>query len=318
MIRLDEAKKRYDEIPIPEELTGRVQSAIACAKKERGNRGIPCGEELAENGPEGRLEQAEDRGPGKFKRRRSWLRYGLGIAAALAVMFTTALNTSTAFADMAEQLPVIGNVARILTFRTYEADQGDLGISVEIPSVEMISGDTEELTDELNREIYDLCSRYADEAVERAQDYKQAFLDTGGTEEEWMAHNIQIRVWYEIKSQTENFLSFVVRGSESWTSAHSEAKYYSLNLKEGRLVTLRNVLGDQYAQIAGESIQAQMKERSEREGITFWTPEEGGFSGVTDQTRFYMNEAGNPVIVFEKYEIAPGAYGDMEFEIERS
>lgn len=29
-----------------------------------------------------------------------------------------------------------------------------------------------------------------------------------------------------------------------------------------------------------------------------------------------MNEAGNPVIVFEKYEIAPGAYGELEFEIE--
>lgn len=28
-----------------------------------------------------------------------------------------------------------------------------------------------------------------------------------------------------------------------------------------------------------------------------------------------MNENGNPVIVFDKYEIAPGAYGELEFEI---
>lgn len=101
--------------------------------------------------------------------------------------------------------------------------------------------------------------------MEQAQEYKQAFLDTGGTEEEWKAHNIQIRVWYEIKSQTRNFFSFVVRGSKSWTSAHSEAKYYSLDLRDGRLVTLRDVLGDQYAQIADESIRAQIEDRSEKE-----------------------------------------------------
>ena len=30
-----------------------------------------------------------------------------------------------------------------------------------------------------------------------------------------------------------------------------------------------------------------------------------------------MNEAGNPVVVFDKYEIAPGSSGEIEFEIER-
>ena len=37
--------------------------------------------------------------------------------------------------------------------------------------------------------------------------------------------------------------------------------------------------------------------------------------GVTEDTKFYINEAGNPVVVFEKYEIAPGAAGRPEFEI---
>ena len=30
---------------------------------------------------------------------------------------------------------------------------------------------------------------------------------------------------------------------------------------------------------------------------------------------FYINEAGNPVVVFQKYEIAPGSSGVLEFEI---
>jgi len=34
-------------------------------------------------------------------------------------------------------------------------------------------------------------------------------------------------------------------------------------------------------------------------------------------TYLYINENGNPVIVFEKYEIAPGAAGAVEFEIQK-
>ena len=41
----------------------------------------------------------------------------------------------------------------------------------------------------------------------------------------------------------------------------------------------------------------------------------GGFTGITDTQRFYINEAGNPVLVFEKYEIAPGALGVQEIEV---
>ena len=63
-----------------------------------------------------------------------------------------------------------------------------------------------------------------------------------------------------------------------------------------------------------ESILYQIEERKEN-GEVFWTPEEGGFAGISEQTQFYINEMGNPVIVFDKYEIAPGADGQIEFEI---
>ena len=51
--------------------------------------------------------------------------------------------------------------------------------------------------------------------------------------------------------------------------------------------------------------------------MKFFTKAEGGFETVTADTPFYINEKGNPVVVFEKYEIAPGALGRPEFEIER-
>lgn len=295
MSRLEDAKKKYDKTEIPKELSKRVQAAV----EESGAR------------------KREREKVVRIRRRKVLAGKCAGVAAGLAIVFTTALNTNTAFADMAARLPVVGGVARLLTFRSYEKDEGDWKISVKIPSVEMIAADTNGLDDSLNQEIHELCIRYGEEAQQRAMEYKKAFMETGGTEEEWAAHNIEINVWYEIKSQTEDYLSFAVMGTESWTSAYSEARYYTIDLKNGKLATLQTLLGDEYVRKADESIQTAMRERQETEGIEFRAQDEGGFSGIDENTKFYVNEKGNPVIVFDKYEIAPGAYGAMEFEVER-
>ena len=295
MSRLEDAKKKYDKTEIPKELSKRVQAAV----EESGAR------------------KSEREKVVRIRRRKVLAGKCAGVAAGLAIVFTTALNTNTAFADMAARLPVVGGVARLLTFRSYEKDEGDWKISVKIPSVEMIAADTNGLDDSLNQEIHELCIRYGEEAQQRAMEYKKAFMETGGTEEEWAAHNIEINVWYEIKSQTEDYLSFAVMGTECWTSAYSEARYYSIDLKNGKLATLQTLLGDEYVRKADESIQTAMRERQETEGIEFRAQDEGGFSGIDENTKFYVNEKGNPVIVFDKYEIAPGAYGAMEFEVER-
>mgnify|MGYP006071290475 FL=1 len=281
MKSMEEAKRKYDEIPIPSELSKRVGKEIEKANMKRKKILV-------------------------FRRR---VQKGTAAAAAVVVLFTAALNTNTAFAETAGQLPVIGPVARVLTFRSYQTEEEDLKISVEIPTIEMISEDMNGLEQSVNEEILALCEQYAQASKTRAEEYRQAFLDTGGTEEEWAAHNIEIKVWYEVKSQTDEYLSLAIMGTENWSSAYSETKYYNFDLKEGKLVTLQDILGDEYQQIANESIQNQMKENSE----IYWDD----FEGIQEDTPFYLNESGNPVIVFEKYEIAPGSEGQQEFEIKR-
>ena len=281
MKSMEEAKRKYDEIPIPSELSKRVGKEIERANMKRKKILV-------------------------FRRR---VQKGTAAAAAVVVLFTAALNTNTAFAETAGQLPVIGPVARVLTFRSYQTEEEDLKISVEIPTIEMISEDMNGLEQSVNEEILALCEQYAQAAKIRAEEYRQGFLDTGGTEEEWAAHNIEIKVWYEVKSQTDEYLSLAIMGTENWSSAYSETKYYNFDLKEGKLVTLQDILGDEYQQIANKSIQNHMKENSE----IYWDD----FEGIQEDTPFYLNESGNPVIVFEKYEIAPGSEGQQEFEIKR-
>lgn len=287
---LKEMKEQYENIAIPEELAVRVQQEIT----------------------KSRSKQAEKE---RHRYRFQKAVRGMGTAAAaVGIVFTLALNTMPTFAMEAAQLPVIGGLARVLTFRSYETEKDDIAVSVEIPSIEMIKNDTRIQVDAINQEILGRCNQYAEEAIARAEEYRTAFLETGGTLEEWAAHNIKIKVDYEIRQQDDAYLSFVVRGYENWSNACNESRYYNLDLRTGKEVTLKDLLGDDYEALVNESIRHQITER-EQAGEIFFAEDEGGFSGISENTKFYISTNHNPVIVFDKYEIANGAAGEIEFEI---
>ena len=299
MGKLDKMKERYDGMYIPEELNSRIQQEILKSRKQHEVSKLQ------------RQHEEENR----FRYRLKRVIHGMeAVAAAVCILFTAALNTSPVFAKEAAKLPVIGGLAQVLTFRSYEMEKDDIAVSVEIPTIEMIAEDTGISVDEINQEILDCCNQYADEALLRAEEYRTAFLETGGTEEEWAEHNIKITVGYEIKQQSDEYLSFIVRGTENWTSAYSVSRYYNLALSTGKMVTLEDMLGSDYIELANTGIREQMAERQDA-GEVFFTAEEGGFTGISEDVKFYINKDDHPVIVFEKYEIAPGSSGEIEFEI---
>ncbi len=282
MDRMTEAKREYQSIPIPQELSERVKLEVERAEK---------------------------------KRRFSLMKRRIvSAAAAVAVLFVAGLNTSEVFAGEMNDIPVIGTLARIFTIRSYETETKELKISVDIPSVAMIAEDLQGLEKEINEDIYAFCEQYAKEAEGRAKEYRQAFLDTGGTQEEWAEHEISIKVWYEVKAQTARYLSLTVKGAESWTSAYSEERYYNLDMETGKWVTLRDILGDDYAQIVRCSILDQIEQKRIEDEVEYWPDK---WKGIDDETKFYINQEHNPVVVLEKYEIAPGSEGQLTFEIRR-
>ena len=282
MDRMTEAKRKYQSIPIPQELSERVKLEVERAEKKR--------------------------------RFSLMIRRIVSAAAAVAVLFVTGLNTSEVFAGEMNDIPVIGTLARIFTIRSYETETEELKISVDIPSVAMIAEDLQGLEKEINEDIYTFCEQYAKEAEGRAKEYRQALLDTGGTQEEWAEHEISIKVWYEVKAQTARYLSLTVKGAESWTSAYSEERYYNLDMETGKWVTLRDILGDDYAQIVRCSILDQIEQKRIEDEVEYWPDK---WKGIDDETKFYINQEHNPVVVLEKYEIAPGSEGQLTFEIRR-
>lgn len=239
-----------------------------------------------------------------------------GIAAvAICLLFTGLVNGSTAFAASVENIPVIGSLAKLVNFRSYSEETEDYAISVSIPAVIENDDKNSNRSDDINAEIMKLCEQYASDAKERALEYREIFLETGGTEEEWKEHDIAITVDYEIKNESSEYLSFVIYGYESWLSSEAVAYYYNLNVNTMQYVTLEELLGQNYVDLVNEQINQQIKERQENGSQVFFTQEEGGFETISEEQNFYINNAGNVVIVFEKYEIAPGSMGNVEFEI---
>lgn len=287
MRNMEEARQKYDSITIPDELSKRVMMEIEKAGKLHQRKVVKIRRNLI------------------FKRTAA-------VAASLAVLFTVGVNSSEAFAKEAARIPVIGSIARVVTFRSYEEKTETAGIAVDIPGIGLISEKLGGLEKEVNEEIYSFCKEYAEQAVEKAEEYREAFLETGGTEEEWAEHDIRIKVWYEVKSQTDSYLSLAVMGNDNWNNADYESKYYNLNLKTGNIIKFEDLYDSLDIQFAEENVRRQIRKREKETGMEFWGDE---WQGIDENTRFYINSAGNPVIVFEKYEIAPGAAGVQEFEI---
>ncbi|MDE7208127.1 MAG: anti-sigma-V factor rsiV [Lachnospiraceae bacterium] len=246
------------------------------------------------------------------------LKMTVAAAAAICLLFTGLVNGSTAFAASVEKIPVVGKIAKLVLFRSYSEETQDYAISVSIPALIENNGVNSDLSDELNAEILELCEQYASDAKERALEYREAFLETGGTEEEWEAHNITISVDYEIKSESNDYLSFVIYGYESWLSSEAVAYYYNLNVHTMQYVTLEELLGEDYVDFVNAEIKQQIKNRQGNGNDVFFTQEEGGFESISEDQNYYINHAGNVVIVFEKYTIAPGFMGNVEFEIATS
>lgn len=311
-MRVEDGKKVYDSIEIPEELSGVVNRAIVSKDKAA-------------------IKRAYERRRNR-KLAGKMIRYTAAAAAAVLVCFTVGLNTSEAFAMEMSQAPVIGALARVLTVRSYHGAQGDYEIDMEVPEIEVhteqaVDGQTATgFTGDINVEIQKIVDDYMEQAKTEFQEYKEAFFATGGTEEEWGGRTMDITVDYEVKYQEGNYLSLQLVTAKGWVSAQEERHFYNLNLAENKILTLREVLGEDYVRICNESILSQIKQRiTENEDQVFFgfgpdgeaeaDPDIPGFTTVSADTKFYVNGQGNVVIVFEKYEIAPGYMGFSEFEI---
>ncbi|SHN01866.1 Protein of unknown function [Anaerosporobacter mobilis DSM 15930] len=301
---LNTSKQGYNQIPMPEQLNEMVNDVFNDYEKNQKKKEM----DYMKNNVVYKTCNTT---------KKIFIRTGVSIAACFGV-FIIGLNSSESFAKGVENIPFIGTVAKVLTIRSYEDTNEDRTIKAEVPQIE-VESDKEEVKQavvDINKEIEALVDEHIKEAETHIAEYKEAFLETGGTKEEFTAKNIHANVVYEVKAQNDKIISIVITSYEDWSNAYTEQFFYTLDLSTGDVITLKDVLGDNYINKANDAIRDEMKQRVQEDvDMTYFTEDEGGFVSIDENTQFYVNEAGNPVVVFAKYEVAPGFMGIQEFEI---
>ena len=282
---LGQAREAYESLRIPDELPDAVQDAVRQARREA------------------RRERSGNH----------FLRYAVCAAACLCVIFVVALNAVPVLAQEMYGVPVLGHMARIFTLNRFEESSEESYVVVNVPALEN-TGNTE-LERRVNYEIALKINEQVAEAKQRAKEYYQAYLETGGKKSEFLP--IEIHVDYSVKCSNGEIVSFVVQKYEAGASFYSESFYYNYDLETGKALTLANLLGDGYIEKVNEAVRAGIAadEAANPEEQYFHDEMIPGFESIEEDQDFYINEAGHGVVVFPQYAIAPGYMGEREFEV---
>ncbi|MBE6033733.1 MAG: anti-sigma-V factor rsiV [Clostridiales bacterium] len=293
--KFSELKDIYENVEIPAQLAQMVQNTINQAETEL----------LQEDLKQQRLKRDK-----KMKRQ-------IGSVAAAAVIvigsFGLGVNTNKAFADTVSEIPVLGSLAKVFTIEQVHEETDAYVADMKIPGIEGLKD--KELQKRINELVHKQVTAAVDETKAMTKEDKKAFLETGGKEEDFMQREIDVD--YNVTCVNDKVLSFSVYKTQTMASAYFDMFYYNYDLTTSQPLALRDLLGEKYKEIADKQIKEQIAERSKEADAMYWDGSDGidGFTTISDNQQFYVNKKGNPVIVFNKYEIAPGYMGIQEFEI---
>lgn len=221
-------------------------------------------------------------------------------AAALVLTFGIAVNASPVVAQAMDGIPVIGSIARVVTIRNYNESTNN-GMMADI-SVPQIDGNVAANAD-MDAYAKELISRYEKEVVAQL-----------GQEEGHYA----LESSYEVVSGNDKYVSIRINTVETMASGAEFVKIFTVDKATGQTVSLKDFLNSpEKLEAVSQNIKDQMAaQMAEDEGKVYFTEgEPGGFTGLTGDENFYLNEAGELVIVFGEYEVAPGYMGTVSFTI---
>lgn len=248
----------------------------------------------------------------KKKKVSKGIKGAAAIAASLVLVFGVTVNVSQAAAEQLYKVPVVGSVAKLITFRDYSFETDTTKGEVTIPNVDVGEGNL--IEDKINVMIKEKVDASKAEQEKLDEEYKQAFLETGGKEEDF--RKVEMTIDYEKYFATDKVISFDIHKYQTLAPAYNEVTFYNIDLETGEDLTLSHVLGEDFATTVKDTVLAEMNKRMENEDedITYDVDYFKDME-INNDRKFYINEEGNIVVVFDKYEVAAGVFGQQEFVV---
>ena len=275
--KIDKLKENYNNVEIPKELDDVINDAF----KESANK------EIENNKKDWRRN---------MKNMKKWY----ASAAAIGLIIVS-VNASSTFAKSLENIPVIGNIIKIVDFNNYRIDKDGMDVSISLPE---ISSDSKDLEYKLNKEF----------EKEGKEAYKKYEEEVAKLEKEGKTTHKSAEMWSETVAENAKTLSVAIYNTETEASAATSRKIYNIDKKDKTILTLEGMFGNNdYVDVLSKNILSQMKERTKKDSNDVYFVD-NTFKIKKDQP-FYINDKGELVICFDEYEVAPGSAGLVEFVI---
>jgi Protein of unknown function (DUF3298). len=241
----------------------------------------------------------------KVNRRKKSLQRVMSTAAVVMLLLLGSANINESFATAISEIPVLGNIVKVLNFRFETIDNENIHVNVQTP---VITGlDNEVLENSLNEKYYEENKALYDE-----------FIANMG-EVEAVGGHMGFDSGYEVKTDTDEILSIGRYYVNTVGSSSTTFSFDTIDKIEGIMITLPSLFKDQtYVETISkylvEKMEADMKADSDK---IYWVGEDDieAFKQINEDQNFYITAEGKLIISFDKYEIAPGYMGTLEFEI---
>ena len=272
--RLRQMGEHYLNTPIPGELDFVVRRALRTSRKQKHFRQI---------------------------------RVAVAAMVAGLALVAVGVNSNPVFAKTLAQVPVVGNIIKVLTFHRFVVKDGHFEADISVPKIEGLgNGDLEG----------SLNDKYLAENKKLYEEF-MATKDEWGSESEG---HLGVSSGYEVVTDNEVLLVVQRYQLTVMGSSDTKVKYDTIDKNKQVLITLPSLfIDDSYIERISENIVDQMKEQMQAdEGKIYWVTEQEyvePFQQIAKDQSFYINAQGKLVICFDKYEVAPGYMGVVTFEI---
>lgn len=341
--RLSEGRNDYQQIPVPDEMRTKVEAGIMRAKAEKEGQTMKGREEERETKVEKRQKESrldKDLGGSRKDRKRNkkkTVRFRIAaVAAAAAAVLIILPNTGASVAHAMGSIPVVGKLFQAVTFRDYQYESDRFDANVEVPQivVDDMAGEGEK-TPEQDKEK----DSAAGQSKGEISDELQGTLDQINFDIEEVTNQLieefqksadlgesygSLEIHHETVTNNDRYFTLKLSMYQGAGSGFESYKFYTIDKRTGKQVQLGDLFreGSGYNERLSENIKDQMRsDMAEDENKIYWVDYEDvpewNFEKLKEDQNFYFDEAGNIVISFDEYEVAPGYMGALEFTVER-
>ena len=281
MNKLKNTKKIYDQIEVPDNLSEIIQQTVNETSPPRSTR--------------------------------HFFKLLVPLTLARTTVFVILLNTSPVLASNLSDIPLLTQIVKVLTFRNYQTMDEMKNIYVRIPVLENTGNN--ELEDRINYEIKKQIDFSVSKSEQLAKELYDTYIQAGYKPSQ--IEPLLVEVDYQTTFYNDRYLSFIIKKYENipYSTVDKEQYYYNVDLQTGGHITLRTLFGPDYLTKVGTEIYKQIESKKKEDENMLFFDEINIFEVLENEEKFYINEQGQVVISFDRYEIAPGYMGYPEFII---